>query len=216
MLQFSLRGDILMNRLKELRKEKGLTQEELAKELKTTKLTISNWENEKYLIRADKAKIIANYFQVWPPYLLGDSNFRTEDRARRLAEANKRLNKSIDLRELLSKVRIPEMGNIEVNDEVISSLLPILDELSFLKLREDEILSMYLFSLRVSRIENIDDVLNYYAQKQHKLQVYYDQITNFNHDLSMDIAIEISFLTHDIYKICERYGKNPSKYIAKT
>lgn len=64
-----------MNRLKELRKEKGLTQEELAKELKTTKLTISNWENEKYLIRADKAKIIANYFNVTIAYLLGHSDF---------------------------------------------------------------------------------------------------------------------------------------------
>lgn len=64
-----------MNRLKELRKEKGLTQEELAKELGTTKLTISNWENEKYLIRNDKAKVIADYFQVWTPYLLGYSDF---------------------------------------------------------------------------------------------------------------------------------------------
>lgn len=64
-----------MNRLKELRKEKGLTQEELAKELGTTKLTISNWENEKYLIRNDKAKVIADYFQVWTPYLLGHSDF---------------------------------------------------------------------------------------------------------------------------------------------
>ena len=36
-----------MNRLKELRKEKGLTQEELSNEIGTTKLTISNWENEK-------------------------------------------------------------------------------------------------------------------------------------------------------------------------
>ncbi len=35
-----------MNRLKELRKQKGLTQEELANKIGTTKLTISNWENE--------------------------------------------------------------------------------------------------------------------------------------------------------------------------
>ena len=36
-----------MNRLKELRKEKGLTQADLAELLEVTKLTISNWENEK-------------------------------------------------------------------------------------------------------------------------------------------------------------------------
>ena len=36
-----------MNNLKKLRKDKGLTQQELAQEMETTKLTISNWENEK-------------------------------------------------------------------------------------------------------------------------------------------------------------------------
>jgi len=33
-----------MNNLKKLRKDKGLTQQELAQEMETTKLTISNWE----------------------------------------------------------------------------------------------------------------------------------------------------------------------------
>ena len=39
-----------MNRLKELRKEKGLTQEELSNEIGTTKLTISNWETKSTLL----------------------------------------------------------------------------------------------------------------------------------------------------------------------
>ena len=53
-----------MNRLKELRKQKGLTQEELANKIGTTKLTISNWENEKHAISSEKAKLLADLFNV--------------------------------------------------------------------------------------------------------------------------------------------------------
>lgn len=50
-----------MNNLKKLRKSKGLTQQELAQEMETTKLTISNWENEKHTIKAEKAKQLADF-----------------------------------------------------------------------------------------------------------------------------------------------------------
>lgn len=65
-----------MNRLKELRKEKGLTQEELSNEIGTTKLTISNWENEKHSIGSEKAKLLADLFNVSVGYLLGHSEYR--------------------------------------------------------------------------------------------------------------------------------------------
>lgn len=60
-----------MNRLKELRKAKGLTQEELANEMGVTKLTISRWENEERQIKSDKAKQLADYFGVDLGYLYG-------------------------------------------------------------------------------------------------------------------------------------------------
>ncbi|MDA5520412.1 helix-turn-helix transcriptional regulator [Streptococcus thermophilus] len=63
-----------MNNLKKLRKSKGLTQQELAKEMGTTKLTISNWENEKHTIKAEKAKQLADFFGVTVGYLLGFSD----------------------------------------------------------------------------------------------------------------------------------------------
>lgn len=65
-----------MNRLKELRQEKGLTQVELAHEIGTTKLTVSNWENEKHVIKSDKAQSLADYFEVTVAYLLGYSDFK--------------------------------------------------------------------------------------------------------------------------------------------
>lgn len=60
-----------MNNLKKLRKDKGLTQQELAQEMETTKLTISNWEHGTHEIKGSNAKKLADYFNVSIPYLLG-------------------------------------------------------------------------------------------------------------------------------------------------
>ncbi|MEB3520920.1 helix-turn-helix domain-containing protein [Streptococcus sp. S2(2023)] len=65
-----------MTRLKELRKEKGLTQQQLAEKIGTTKLTVSNWENGKHVIKTSTAKELAELFNVNVEYLLGDSEFR--------------------------------------------------------------------------------------------------------------------------------------------
>ena len=66
-----------MNRLKELRKEKKLSQKEIAKEMGISEKTLSRWENGESQIKQDKAEILANFFEVQVPYLLGYSNFRT-------------------------------------------------------------------------------------------------------------------------------------------
>ncbi|HFR3403539.1 TPA: helix-turn-helix transcriptional regulator [Streptococcus suis] len=60
-----------MNRLKELRKEKKLTQEELAGEIGVSKITILRWENGERQIKPDKAQKLADYFEVEVGYLLG-------------------------------------------------------------------------------------------------------------------------------------------------
>ena len=60
-----------MNRLKELRKEKKLTQEELAGEIGVSKITILRWENGERQIKPDKAQALADFFGVPVGYLLG-------------------------------------------------------------------------------------------------------------------------------------------------
>ena len=60
-----------MNRLKELRKEKKLTQEELAKKIGVSKITVLRWENEERQVKPDKAQELADYFGVSVGYLLG-------------------------------------------------------------------------------------------------------------------------------------------------
>lgn len=60
-----------MNRLKQLRKEKGLTQQEVADEIGVTKRTYIYWENGENQIKANRADELADYFGVSVGYLLG-------------------------------------------------------------------------------------------------------------------------------------------------
>lgn len=59
------------DRLKELRKEHSLTQEEIGELCKVGKTTISNWENNITQPPFDIVKRLAQYFGVTADYLLG-------------------------------------------------------------------------------------------------------------------------------------------------
>lgn len=65
-----------MNRLKELRKTTGLTQKSFSKEIGIPLRTLQNWENGKSNIKPEKAELLADYFNVQVPYLLGYSETR--------------------------------------------------------------------------------------------------------------------------------------------
>ena len=60
-----------MNRLKELRKRKNLTQKELADNLGISKRTLGYWEKGEVQIKPNKAQALADYFGVSVGYLLG-------------------------------------------------------------------------------------------------------------------------------------------------
>ncbi len=62
---------LFKERLKELRIEKGLTQTQLAKELRVNQRTISNWEVGERQPDLDTLEVIAKYFNVSYDYLLG-------------------------------------------------------------------------------------------------------------------------------------------------
>lgn len=61
----------MSNRLKKLRKEKGLTQSDLAKVLNTNQSQYGKYENGKTNLSLENAQIIADYFGVTLSYLLG-------------------------------------------------------------------------------------------------------------------------------------------------
>ncbi|MHC2452861.1 transcriptional regulator with XRE-family HTH domain [Bacillus altitudinis] len=66
---------MLSKRLKSVRKNRGLTQEELAKRVKTTKGTISNYENGHSTPSNEMLKDLADALNTTTDYLLG----RTEN-----------------------------------------------------------------------------------------------------------------------------------------
>ena len=70
-----------MNRLKELRKEKKLSQKEIAKEMSISEKTLSRWENGESQIKPEKAQQLAKYFEVSVGYLLGYSEYREIEKA---------------------------------------------------------------------------------------------------------------------------------------
>ena len=71
-----------MNRLKELRQEKKLTQKELADKINVSKITVLRLENGESQIKPDKAQKLADFFGVSIAHLLGydDNDFEKQIR----------------------------------------------------------------------------------------------------------------------------------------
>lgn len=87
-----------MNRLKELRQAKKLTQKEMALELHTPLRTYQRWENGESQIKPEKAKKLADYFGVSVPYLLGyDNDFEKQIRIDTLNNVLNKLYQTHDL-----------------------------------------------------------------------------------------------------------------------
>jgi transcriptional regulator with XRE-family HTH domain len=66
------------NRLKKLREEKGLTQQELADIMHVGRPTIAGYETKRKEPDFEKLSWLASYFEVTIDYLLGKSNNKTE------------------------------------------------------------------------------------------------------------------------------------------
>ncbi|HGD0155753.1 TPA: helix-turn-helix domain-containing protein [Streptococcus agalactiae] len=64
----------MYNRLKELRKDKELTQADLAKVINTNQSQYGKYENGKTSLSIENSKILADFFGVSIPYLLGLDN----------------------------------------------------------------------------------------------------------------------------------------------
>lgn len=115
-----------MNRLKELRKEKKLSQKEIAKEMSISEKTLSRWENGESQIKPEKAQQLADYFGVSVGVLLGYEEAKTLENI--LKDAEEYLEMTED--DLLSdnyssriKIALSEMSDIPVlKNEIIYNL----------------------------------------------------------------------------------------------
>lgn len=92
-----------MNRIKELRKEKKLSQEKLAEELGVQKLTIWRWEHDSSAMTVRTVKKVADYFGVSASYLLN------------LPEPEKENNLVIDTTVLKTKI-LKDIEKIDITE----------------------------------------------------------------------------------------------------
>lgn len=61
-------------RIRDLRKEKRITQTDLAKGIDVTQATVAAWEGGKAIPNASTLDSLANYFNVSADYILGRTN----------------------------------------------------------------------------------------------------------------------------------------------
>ena len=139
-----------MNRLKELRKEKGLTQVELANIVNVSKITVLRWENEERQIKPDKAQQLADYFGVSVGYLLGYSDVRFE-----LEQIEKAIkNRLID-------------SESTINKDVFENTLKIVELARFLDLDLETITSLYFYNCEISKVKTLNDLFNFFDSEAH-------------------------------------------------
>lgn len=120
-----------MSKLRKLRKAKNMTQSELAKEIKVSEKTISRWEKDKTLMKANKAKELADLFGVSVGYLLGyidDSEIYDDEvviepeKGMILAYSLERSNKKLQEKMFKDFITFFRDNTIFVSDEEILSL----------------------------------------------------------------------------------------------
>lgn len=120
-----------MNRLKELRQEKKLTQQELANEIGVTKRTYIYWEKGERQIKPEKAQQLADYFGVSVGYLLGyidDSEIYDDEvvvepeKGMMLAYSLERSNKKLQEKMFKDFITFFRDNTIFISDDEILSL----------------------------------------------------------------------------------------------
>ncbi|MGJ0845929.1 helix-turn-helix domain-containing protein [Tissierella praeacuta] len=91
------------DRMRNLRKEKDVTLEELANILNTTKATLSRYENNLRVPNADFIQELAEFFNVSTDYLLGRTDIKNpEDKIKNLDKlAHKEINSVEDALEII-------------------------------------------------------------------------------------------------------------------
>nr|DAK64573.1 MAG TPA: Helix-turn-helix XRE-family like protein [Caudoviricetes sp.] len=153
-----------MNRLKELRKQKGLTQQGLADKISVSKITVLRWENEERQIKPEKAQQLADFFGVSVGYLLGfNIDDVTEDEINLHNNVMERMNKEAFVR-FLDYISLSDIVLSDKQIEMIFYQLQDLSELNsnyrYTETDTEKLKSMYSVKLNYIPTENILKVTN--------------------------------------------------------
>lgn len=141
-------GGIMYHRLKELRKDKGLTQADLAKVINTNQSQYGKYENGKTNLSIENSKILADFFGVSIPYLLGlDDNPNLVDPFKKVPN---RIGELIDSSTKTLKQISKEVG---INYETLSAYKR---QIRYPKKQNALILADY-FGVSISYLLGLDD-----------------------------------------------------------
>ena len=111
-------NNTLENRLKELRKENGYTQEDIAKKLGLTKSAYGYYEQAKTVPDAHTLSKLANIFNVSVDYLLGRTDERNNNSKSNKIDINKN---EKDVEELLEETmsQILNQDGLMLNGQIV-------------------------------------------------------------------------------------------------
>lgn len=158
-----------MNRLKELRQEKKLTQQELADQIDFPLRTYQRLENGESQIKPDKAQSLADFFGVSVGYLLGYSDKELRNNLAHGVGPRPKLIKtasssdeisliaSYRLLSLENQKRIKEIAENLVENQVYSdpvNMIAVLDRYSMLYGENEGITRLKESALLLSKITN--------------------------------------------------------------
>ncbi|HDR6755646.1 TPA: helix-turn-helix transcriptional regulator [Bacillus cereus] len=105
------------NKIKKLRLERGLSLKELETQTNINKSTLASYESRGVKPREDKAKILADFFNVSVPYLMG---YEVNDV---LAEVNELLNKVGSEKDLTEEEKDKILAEAEKKMSLTNSLI---------------------------------------------------------------------------------------------
>ena len=114
-----------MNRIKELRKQRKITQKALADIFGVSVRTIQKWEHGDTAIKAVKTKKLADYFEVSEGYLLGYSQSPDiqEEKGLQLSKCQQYLLKLISIKASLlreqEEISAQDLSNIKKLDRCL-------------------------------------------------------------------------------------------------
>ncbi len=128
--------ETLATRLKELRKEKGYTLEQMANDLNTTKVTLSRYENGTREPKGETLNVLSDYFNVSIDYLFGKTDARAPHTKAPVIDVKKAIDEIKN--ELENSDSLMFDGEC-LSDEAISSLLSAMEVgLSMAKKKQEE------------------------------------------------------------------------------
>ncbi|MCW1022739.1 helix-turn-helix domain-containing protein [Streptococcus anginosus] len=188
-----------MNRLKELRQEKKLSQKELAENIGVHYRTLQNWENGESQIKPEKAQQLADFFGVSVGYLLGFSSEVLREspqvflNTERDEKENKRAHLGYD--KLITKSGITDMSAfikklIQTVD--IEKELKELSPIELMKLSRDKNGQEKIAELQIKKVkktlENTAIALSYLSDKESELLSLFYVLNNQDKETLIKVA----------------------------